>query len=66
MYYVFSGFPVIMAVLTDSKRRVIVAAFRIFLGAKFTLISDMVYKGDNTEMQTDQGETAFVQSLHVF
>lgn len=42
-----------MAVLTDSKRRVIVGAFRIFLGAKFTLSSDMVYKSDNIEMQTD-------------
>lgn len=64
MYYVFSGFPVIMAVLKDSKRRAVVGAFSIFLGAKFIFSTDAVYKSDNMEPQTDQGETACVRFLH--
>lgn len=66
MYYVFSSFPVIMAVLKDSKRRAIVGAFSIFLGAKFMFSTDAVYRSDNMETQTDRGETAFVRYLHFF
>lgn len=55
-----------MAVLKDSKRRAIVGAFSIFLGAKFIFSTDAVYESDNMETQTDQGETAFVRSLHFF
>lgn len=62
----FSSYPVIMAVLKDSKRQTIVGAFSIFLGAKFIFSTDAVYKSDNMETQTDQGETAFLRSLHFF
>lgn len=55
-----------MAVLKDSKRRAVVDAFSIFLGAKFIFSTDAVYKSDNMETQTDQGETAFVRSLRFF
>ncbi len=54
MYYVFSGSPVIMAVLKDSKRRAIVGAFSIFLGATFIFSTDAVYKSDNRETPTDR------------
>lgn len=58
MYYVFSSFPIITAVLKESKKRAIVGAFSIFLGAKFIFSTDAVYKSDNMETQTGQGETA--------
>lgn len=48
------------------KRQAIAGAFSIFLGAKFIFSTDAVYKSDNMEMQTDQGETAFVRLLHFF
>lgn len=51
-----------MVVVKDSKRRAIVGAFSIFLGATFIFNTDTMYKSDNMETQTDQGETAFVIS----
>lgn len=44
-----------MAVLKDSKRRAIVGAFSIFLGAKFTFSTEAVYKSDNMETQNRPG-----------
>lgn len=55
MYYVFSSFPVIMAVLKDSKRQAIVGALSIFLGAKFIFSTESVYKSDNMETQKRPG-----------
>lgn len=62
MCIIFLSFPVIMVVVKDSKRRAIVGAFSIFLGATFIFNTDTMYKSDNMETQTDQGETAFVIS----
>ena len=52
----FLSYPVIMAVLKDRERKALVGAFSILLGATFIFSTDAVYKSDNTEKHTDQGE----------
>lgn len=58
----FPSHPVVMAVLKDSKRRAIVGASSIFLGAKFIFSTDAVYKSDN--METNR--TAWISICKIF